>query len=207
MAALLAAVMGAMSSVFNSASTLVTLDFYKKLRPHANENAAREFRPRRHGRHGAPWFAVGSVHPLHQQPVVDLPAKRAGVYQPAHRRLLHLRHSVAAAERSGSHHFAARPASSSAAMRFVFEVLDKTRHYDSSAIRWLVDMNFLHYAIFMFVVCSAVLDRREPDDSRSRIGASRRPDVRHRRRKNGCRRRGTPSQSPQETPHGTSPST
>src|SRR5437899_6762050 len=32
MAALLAAVMGAMSSVFNSASTLVTLDFYKKLR-------------------------------------------------------------------------------------------------------------------------------------------------------------------------------
>src|SRR5205823_6128461 len=37
MAALLAAVMGAMSSVFNSASTLVTLDFYKKLRPLATE--------------------------------------------------------------------------------------------------------------------------------------------------------------------------
>src|SRR5437667_3827780 len=37
MAALLAAVMGAMSSVFNSASTLVTLDFYKKLRPQVSE--------------------------------------------------------------------------------------------------------------------------------------------------------------------------
>src|ERR1700681_2242383 len=36
-AALLAALMGAMSSVFNSASTMVTLDFYKKLRPDANE--------------------------------------------------------------------------------------------------------------------------------------------------------------------------
>ncbi|MDP9262866.1 MAG: sodium:solute symporter, partial [Acidobacteriota bacterium] len=36
-AALLAALMGAMSSVFNSASTLVTLDFYKKLRPNATE--------------------------------------------------------------------------------------------------------------------------------------------------------------------------
>src|SRR5207253_154154 len=36
-AALLAALMGAMSSVFNSASTLVTLDFYKKLRPQASE--------------------------------------------------------------------------------------------------------------------------------------------------------------------------
>ena len=32
-AALLAALMGAMSSVFNSASTLVTLDFYKKIKP------------------------------------------------------------------------------------------------------------------------------------------------------------------------------
>src|SRR3974390_1436992 len=38
MAALLAAVMGAMSSVFNSASTLVTLDFYKKIRPEASES-------------------------------------------------------------------------------------------------------------------------------------------------------------------------
>src|SRR5438128_11465961 len=37
-AALLAALMGAMSSVFNSASTLVTLDFYKKLRPDASEH-------------------------------------------------------------------------------------------------------------------------------------------------------------------------
>src|SRR5438093_1327683 len=37
MAALLAAVMGAMSSVFNSASTLATLDFYKKIRPQASE--------------------------------------------------------------------------------------------------------------------------------------------------------------------------
>jgi len=42
-------------------------------------------------------------------------------------------------------------------VRFVFEILDKTRHYESGAVRWLVDMNFLHYAIFMFVVCAAVL--------------------------------------------------
>src|SRR6201982_984807 len=37
MPALLAALMGAMSSVFNSASTLVTLDFYKKIKPDATE--------------------------------------------------------------------------------------------------------------------------------------------------------------------------
>jgi SSS family solute:Na+ symporter len=43
------------------------------------------------------------------------------------------------------------------AVRFIYEVLDKTHHYQSGAIRWLVDMNFLHYAIWMFVVCSLVL--------------------------------------------------
>jgi solute:Na+ symporter, SSS family len=43
------------------------------------------------------------------------------------------------------------------AVRFVFEVLDKTRHYESSAIRGMLDINFLHYAILMFVVCAVVL--------------------------------------------------
>src|SRR4029453_506119 len=36
-AALLAALMGSMSAVFNSASTMVTLDFYKRIRPDATE--------------------------------------------------------------------------------------------------------------------------------------------------------------------------
>jgi solute:Na+ symporter, SSS family len=42
-------------------------------------------------------------------------------------------------------------------VRFILEVMDKTRHFTSSPVRWLLDMNFLHYAIFMFVVCTAVL--------------------------------------------------
>jgi SSS family solute:Na+ symporter len=37
------------------------------------------------------------------------------------------------------------------------EVLDKTQHYESPLVRRLVDTNFLHYAIFMFVVCTVVL--------------------------------------------------
>src|SRR5437870_11882876 len=52
MAALLAAVMGAMSSVFNSASTLVTLDFYKKLRPLASEKRSEERRVGKRCRRG-----------------------------------------------------------------------------------------------------------------------------------------------------------
>jgi SSS family solute:Na+ symporter len=43
------------------------------------------------------------------------------------------------------------------AARFIMEVLDKTAHYTSGFIRTLVDVNFLHYSIFMFVVCTLVL--------------------------------------------------
>src|SRR6266699_760970 len=37
---------------------------------------------------------------------------------------------------------------------------DETRgahRFESRIARWCIDMNFLHYAIFMFVVCSVVL--------------------------------------------------
>jgi SSS family solute:Na+ symporter len=42
-------------------------------------------------------------------------------------------------------------------VRFIFEILDKSHHFTSGAIRFLLDMNFLHYAIFMFVICAAVI--------------------------------------------------
>src|SRR5260370_17225840 len=40
------------------------------------------------------------------------------------------------------------------ATRFVFEVLDKSRHYDFGAIRCLVDMNFLTFPILTFLASS-----------------------------------------------------
>jgi solute:Na+ symporter, SSS family len=43
------------------------------------------------------------------------------------------------------------------ATRFVLELADKGSPFTNEAVRWIVDMNFLHYAIFMFVVCSLVL--------------------------------------------------
>jgi SSS family solute:Na+ symporter len=43
------------------------------------------------------------------------------------------------------------------AVRFIAEVLDKTHHFQSTFLRQLVDVNFLHYSIFMFLVCTAVL--------------------------------------------------
>ena len=55
---------------------------------------------------------------------------------------------------------------------FIAEVLDKTHQFQSGALRLLVDMNFLHYAILMFVVCAFVLvgvSYRYPAPTRKRL--------------------------------------
>jgi solute:Na+ symporter, SSS family len=156
MAALLAAVMGAMSSVFNSASTLVTLDFYKKINPQASEKQLVTFGRIATGGMvllGLLW--VPFIHLLSAQLYIYLQSVQAYISPP-----------IAACFVFGIlwPRLNGQGAISSllvgfvlGAVRFVFEVLDKSAHYNSGAVRWLVDMNFLHYAIFMFVVCSIVL--------------------------------------------------
>jgi solute:Na+ symporter, SSS family len=155
-AALLAALMGAMSSVFNSASTMVTLDFYKKFRPAASEKQLVLFGQAATGVMvvlGLLW--VPFIHLLSAQLYIYLQSVQAYISPP-----------IAACFTFGIlwPRLNGEGAISSllagfvmGAVRFVYEVLDKTRHYDSSAIRWLVDMNFLHYAILMFVICTGVL--------------------------------------------------
>jgi Predicted symporter len=156
MAALLAAVMGAMSSVFNSASTLVTLDFYKKLRPQASEAQLVNFGRIATGGMvllGLLW--VPFIHLLSAQLYIYLQSVQAYISPPIAVcfifGILWTRVNGQGAISSLLTGFVL------GALRFVFEVLDKTRHYEAAFVRWLVDMNFLHYAIFMFVVCTAVL--------------------------------------------------
>lgn len=155
-AALLAALMGAMSSVFNSASTMVTLDFYKKFRPSANEKQLVAFGRIATGVMvvlGILW--VPFIHLLSAQLWIYLQSVQAYISPPIAVcfifGILWTRVNGQGAISSLLAGFVL------GTVRFVFEVLDKTRHYDSGAIRWLVDMNFLHYAIFMFVVCTIIL--------------------------------------------------
>ncbi len=106
-AALLAALMGAMSSVFNSASTMVTLDFYKRLRPNATELQLVSF-----GRFatgimvvlGVLW--VPFIHLLSAQLYIYLQSVQAYISPPI-ARVFCLRDLVAAVERAGSDHLAA----------------------------------------------------------------------------------------------------
>jgi SSS family solute:Na+ symporter len=155
-AALLAALMGAMSSVFNSASTMVTLDFYKKFRPAATESQLVFFGRVATGIMvllGLLW--VPFIHLLSAQLYIYLQSVQAYISPPIAVcfifGILWPRLNGQGAISSLLVGFVL------GAVRFIFEVLDKTRHYGSDAIRWLVDMNFLHYAILMFVVCSFVL--------------------------------------------------
>jgi SSS family solute:Na+ symporter len=155
-AALLAALMGSMSAVFNSASTMVTLDFYKRLRPQASEsqlvNMGRIATVLMVGL-GILW--VPFIHLLSSQLYIYLQSVQAYVSPPI---AVCFILGILWTRPNGTGAFASLLTGFVlGAARFVFEVLDKTEHYDSGLIRWLVDMNFLHYAIFMFVVCAVVL--------------------------------------------------
>jgi SSS family solute:Na+ symporter len=155
-AALLAALMGSMSAVFNSASTMVTLDFYKRMRPQASERQLVNFgRVATAVMVGLGILWVPFIHLLSSQLYIYLQSVQAYVSPP-----------IAVCFVVGI--LWTRPNASGAfasllvgfvlgASRFTLEVLDKNEHFTSPAIRRLLDMNFLHYAIFMFVLCTAVL--------------------------------------------------
>ncbi|MGB2627853.1 MAG: sodium:solute symporter [Candidatus Acidiferrum sp.] len=155
-AALLAALMGAMSSVFNSASTMVTLDFYKKLRPGASEAQLVFF-----GRIatvvmvvlGILW--VPFIQSMNNQLWLYLQSVQAFISPPIAVcfifGILWPRLNGEGAISSLMVGFLL------GAVRFIAEVLDKTSHFHSRFMRFLIDINFLHYAVFMFVVCAAVL--------------------------------------------------
>ena len=155
-AALLAALMGAMSAVFNSASTLVTLDFYKKLRPDATERQLVNFGRAATGVMvllGILW--VPFIKLLSSQLYIYLQSVQAYISPPIAVcfifGILWWRLNGTGAISSLLVGFVL------GAVRFVFEVWDKSAHFTSPAIRWLVGMNFLHYAILMFLICSGIL--------------------------------------------------
>ena len=158
-AALLAALMGAMSSVFNSASTLVTLDFYKKIKPAATEHQLVTFGRAMTGVMvvlGLLW--VPFIHLISSQLYIYLQSVQAYISPPIAScfilGILWTRLNASGAIASLLSGFVL------GAARFIVEIVDRAnggRYFTNPSIRWLVDMNFLHYAILMFVICSLVL--------------------------------------------------
>jgi solute:Na+ symporter, SSS family len=155
-AALLAALMGGMASVFNSASTLATLDFYKKLRPDADEKRLVFF-----GRVataimvllGLAW--VPFIHLISSQLYIYLQSVQAYISPPIAAcfvlGILWPRLNGVGAITSLLTGFVL------GAIRFVAEILAAQGTEFSGLMLTLVKMNFLHYAILMFVICSLML--------------------------------------------------
>jgi SSS family solute:Na+ symporter len=151
--------MGAMSSVFNSASTLVTLDFYKKIKPDATELQLVGFGRVMTGFMvilGLAW--VPFIHLISSQLYIYLQSVQGYISPPIAAcfilGILWPRLNAHGAITSLLTGFVL------GAVRFIFELMDRAaggRAFDNAFLRGLVDMNFLHYAILMFVICCAVL--------------------------------------------------
>jgi len=158
-AALLAALMGAMSSVFNSASTLVTLDFYKKIKPDASEKQLVGFGRVMTGVMvvlGLAW--VPFIHLISSQLYIYLQSVQGYISPPIAAcfilGILWPRLNAQGAITSLLTGFVM------GAARFVLELMDRAaggHAFDNGFLRGLVDMNFLHYSILMFVICCVVL--------------------------------------------------
>jgi SSS family solute:Na+ symporter len=155
-AALLAALMGGMASVFNSTSTLVTLDFYKKLRPAASEKQLVLI-----GRVatagmvalGIAW--VPFISRISGQLYIYLQSVQGYISPPIAAcfilGILWTRVNSQGAISSLLTGFVL------GSVRFVLELMYPGGVGAPESIQWLIAMNFLHYAIVMFVACCVVL--------------------------------------------------
>jgi len=153
-AGLLAALMSSLSSVFNSCSTLITWDVYKKLRPEASE--------RRLVLVGQISTAVLVGFGLLWIPMMKQISGQ--IYQYLQSVQAYISPPIAAAfllgvfwRRVNSH-----GAIASLAAGFILGIGRLIAELNKDALGngllfWYSDINFLHFAIFLFVICSVIM--------------------------------------------------
>lgn len=156
-AGLLAALMSSLSGTFNSASTLLTIDIFKRLRPDSDDASLVRF--------GRMATAAIVLLGLAWIPFIDLLSdERMYVYLQSVQ--AYISPPIAACFLLGIlwNRVNGKGAVASlltglglGAFRFVIEIQAKTVGLTDEFLVYVASVNFLHYAIFLFVVCSAVL--------------------------------------------------
>ncbi len=153
-AGLLAALMSSLSSVFNSCSTLITWDIYRKLRPQARERTLVLV--------GQGATAVMVVFGLLWIPMMKLISGQ--LYQYLQSVQAYISPPIAAVFLLGVFWRRVNSQGAIAALLagFAFGVarllLELNRDsLGGGFLSWYATINFLHFAIFLFVACSAVL--------------------------------------------------
>lgn len=165
-AGLLAALMSSLSSVFNSCSTLITFDFYKRYKPDASENSLVRF--------GQISTVILVVIGLAWIPLMRILTEGDGIFKYLQSIQAYISPPIAAVFLFG---LLFKKINSSGAMkalwfgfflgslRILLEFL--TSGYengsavwnivDGSFAHWFVSINFLHFAILIFVLSSIIL--------------------------------------------------
>ncbi|MEP0823680.1 MAG: sodium/solute symporter [Ignavibacterium sp.] len=158
-AGLLAALMSSLSSVFNSCSTLITWDFYKKLRPDVTE--------RRLVIVGRISTGVLVVLGLLWIPFMKYISTQLYIYLQSVQ--AYIAPPIAACfllgllikRLNGTGAITALLAGFVlGGLRLVLELVNgtaKTGLPEGSAWEWIAEINFLHFAVFLFILCSGVL--------------------------------------------------
>jgi SSS family solute:Na+ symporter len=152
-AGMLSALMGSMSSVFNSCSTLITLDVYKKLHPQASERRL-------------VWVGRLSTGVLVALALLWIPLMRlisGQIYQYLQSVQAYISPPIAAVFLVGVLWRRANARGALAAL-LTGLVLGSTRLVAelnkgalSGVARAYAEINFLHFAVLLFIVCTAVL--------------------------------------------------
>ncbi|MEM9595856.1 MAG: sodium:solute symporter [Acidobacteriota bacterium] len=152
-AGLLAALMSSLSSVFNSCSTLITWDIYRKLRPEASERQLVRVGQIATGflvACGLAWIPTMKL--ISGQLYVYLQSVQAYISPPIAAVFL-----IGVAWRRVN----ASGAIASLATGFVLGMgrlaLEIFKDSQSGFLYWYADINFLHFAVLLFVVCTVVL--------------------------------------------------
>ncbi len=155
-AAMLAALMSSLAAVFNSSSTLFTIDFYQKVRPQASERelvAVGRFATGVMVALGLLWIPFMKY--ISDQLYVYLQSVQAYVSPPIAAVFLI---GVFWRRANGWGAFAALIGGFVlGAARFILELAFVGEELDGGVLGWFVRMNFLHFASFMFVVCIVIL--------------------------------------------------
>ena len=152
-AGFLAALMSSLAAVFNSCSTLITWDIYRKLRPDASEKQLVAV--------GKGSTAVLVVFGLAWIPFMQYISSQLYVYLQSVQ--AYISPPIAAVFLLGVfwRRVNSQGAMASLMAGFVLGMgrlgLELSKESLSGALLWYADINFLHFAILLFVICTAIL--------------------------------------------------
>lgn len=157
-AGLLAAIMSSLASCFNSTSTLITMDVYSKFNPDATE--------RQLVRNGRIFTIITAALAIAWIPFIEGLIANKGLYVYLQSVQAYISPPIAAVFLFGVFFSRLNGAGAITSLllgfligsgRFVLEILTHAGYALPAPLLWIASINFLHFAILLFAICSIAL--------------------------------------------------